>query len=109
MTLVAEFEMPAAKVPIRADQAVGFDIVLEPPNILVGSDGEAVRAPRHYGPERGSYGGRSAIWRAHSRAAAIVRKPDGVWPKFMNARRTCAGSFASALSSTGHNLVGNLL
>jgi putative transposase len=40
--------MPAAKVPIRADQAVGFDMVLEPPNFLVGSDGEAVRAPRHY-------------------------------------------------------------
>ena len=48
VTLVAEFEMPAAKVPIREDQAVGFDMVLESPNFLVGSDGEAVRAPRHY-------------------------------------------------------------
>ena len=40
--------MPAAKVPIREDQAVGFDMVLESPNFLVGSDGEAVRAPRYY-------------------------------------------------------------
>ena len=48
VTLVAEFEMPAAKVPIRADQAVGFDMVLESPNFLVASDGEAVLAPRHY-------------------------------------------------------------
>ena len=48
VTLVAEFEMPAAQVPIREDQAVGFDMVLEPPNFLVGSDGAAVRAPRHY-------------------------------------------------------------
>ena len=48
VTLVAEFAMPAAKVPIRQDQAVGFDMVLEPPNFLVGSDGGAVGAPRHY-------------------------------------------------------------
>ena len=48
VTLVAKFEIPAAKVPVREDQAVGFDMVLEPPNFLVGSDGEQVRAPRHY-------------------------------------------------------------
>jgi hypothetical protein len=48
VTLVAEFAMPAAKVSIRQEQAVGFDRVLEPPNFLVGSDGGAVRAPRHY-------------------------------------------------------------
>ena len=40
--------MAAAQVSIRQDQAVGFDMVLEPPNFLVGSDGGAVRAPRHY-------------------------------------------------------------
>src|SRR5215468_3944285 len=40
--------MPTAKVPIREDQAVGFDMVLEPPNFLVRSDGEEVRAPRYY-------------------------------------------------------------
>jgi hypothetical protein len=37
--------MPAAQVSIRQDQAVGFDMVLEPPNFLVRSDGGAVRAP----------------------------------------------------------------
>ena len=40
--------MPTAKPPIREDQAVGFDMVLEPPNFLVRSDGEEVRAPRYY-------------------------------------------------------------
>ena len=40
--------MPAAKVSIRQDQAVGFGMVPEPPNFLVGSDGGAVRARRHY-------------------------------------------------------------
>ena len=48
VTLVAEFAMPAAKVSIRPDQAVGFDMVLEPPHFLVGSDGGEVGAPRHY-------------------------------------------------------------
>ena len=48
VTLVAEFEIPAAKVLIREDQAVGFDMVLEPPNFLVRSDGHEVRAPRYY-------------------------------------------------------------
>jgi putative transposase len=48
VTVVVKFAMPAAKVPIREDQAVGYDLVLEPPNFLVRSDGEAVRAPRYY-------------------------------------------------------------
>jgi putative transposase len=96
VTLVAEFEMPAAKVPIREDQAVGFDMVLASPNFLVGSDGEACALPGTTGPGRGSYAGRSAIWRAHRRAAEIARKPDGVWPKFMSARRICARSFCTS-------------
>jgi putative transposase len=40
--------MPAAKLPIREDQAVGFDTVLEPPNFLVGSDSGEISAPRFY-------------------------------------------------------------
>ena len=48
VTVVVEFAMPTAKVPIREEQAVGYDLVLEPPNFLVRSDGEAVRAPRYY-------------------------------------------------------------
>ena len=48
VTLVAEFEMPAAKVPIREEKVVGLDAVLQPPNYLVGSDGSAVPAPRYY-------------------------------------------------------------
>jgi putative transposase len=48
VTVVVKFEMPSAKVPIREDQAVGFDMVLEPPNFLVRSDGQEVRAPRYY-------------------------------------------------------------
>jgi len=43
-----EFVMPAARAPMREEQAVGYDLVLEPPNFLVRSDGEAVRAPRYY-------------------------------------------------------------
>jgi putative transposase len=46
--VVVKFEMPAAKVPIREDQTVGFDMLLEPPNFRVRSDGEEVRAPRYY-------------------------------------------------------------
>ena len=48
VTLVAEFEIPAAKAPIRAERAIGFDAVLQPPNYLVGSDGSEVPAPRCY-------------------------------------------------------------
>jgi putative transposase len=48
VTLVVEFEMPTTKVPVREPEAVGFDMVLEPPNFLVGSDGGEVRAPRYY-------------------------------------------------------------
>ena len=48
VTLVAEFEMLAAKVSIREDQAVGFDRVLEPPNFLVDSQGGEIPAPRFY-------------------------------------------------------------
>ena len=47
VTVVVKFEMPAAKAPIREEQAVGYDLVLEP-NFLVRSDGEEVRAPRYY-------------------------------------------------------------
>src|SRR5499427_4849434 len=38
VTVVVEFAMPAAKAPIREEQAVGYDLVLEPPNFLVRSD-----------------------------------------------------------------------
>jgi putative transposase len=48
VTLVAEFEMPAAKVPIGEEKVVGLDAVLQPPNYLVGSDGSEVPAPRYY-------------------------------------------------------------
>jgi putative transposase len=48
VTLVAEFEMPAAKAPIREERAAGFDAVLQPPNYLVGSDGSEIPAPRYY-------------------------------------------------------------
>ena len=40
--LVVEFEMPTTKVPVREPEAVGFDMVLEPPNFLVDSDGGEV-------------------------------------------------------------------
>jgi putative transposase len=46
--LVVEFEMPTTKVPVRQREAVGFDMVLEPPNFLVDSDGGEVPAPRYY-------------------------------------------------------------
>ena len=42
VTVVVKFAMPAAKAPIREEQAVGYDMVLEPPNFLVRSDGEEV-------------------------------------------------------------------
>ena len=45
-TLVAEFEAPDAKVPMT--KAVGFDMVLHPPNLLIGSDGSEIPAPRFY-------------------------------------------------------------
>jgi len=48
VTLVAEFEIPAAKVPIGEEKVVGLDAVLQLPNDLVGSDGSEVLAPRHY-------------------------------------------------------------
>jgi putative transposase len=48
VTLVAEFEMPAAKVPIREEKVVELDAVLQPPNYLVASDGSAVPGPRCY-------------------------------------------------------------
>ena len=48
VTLVAEFEIPAAKVPIGEEKVVGLDAVLQPPNYLVGSDGSEVPAPRYY-------------------------------------------------------------
>jgi putative transposase len=50
VTLVAEFRMPAAKVPIGEEKVVGWDavLVLQPPNYLVGSDGSEVPAPRCY-------------------------------------------------------------
>ena len=50
--MVAEFEIPAAKAPIREDQLVGFDMVLEPPHFLVRSDGEEVARPAATGPGR---------------------------------------------------------
>jgi len=34
VTVVVKFAMPAAKAPIREEQAVGYDMVLEPPNFL---------------------------------------------------------------------------
>ena len=46
--LVVEFEMPTTKVPVRQREAVGFDMVLEPPNFLVDSEGGEVPAPRYY-------------------------------------------------------------
>jgi putative transposase len=48
VTLVVEFEIPTTKVPVREEEAVGFDMVLEPPNFLVDSRGGAVPAPRYY-------------------------------------------------------------
>jgi putative transposase len=48
VTLVAEFERPAAKVAIQEEKVVGLDAVLQPPNYLFGSDGSEVRAPRYY-------------------------------------------------------------
>jgi hypothetical protein len=48
------------------------------------------------GLRRGNCAGRSGVCRAPSRAAAIARKPDGAWPKFMSARQTCARSFCTS-------------
>ena len=95
VTLVAEFAMPAAKVPIRQDQAVGFDMVLEPPNFLVGSDGGAVGAPRHYRARERKLR-RAQRHLSPGRAAAIARKPAGAWPKFRSAPPTCGRSFCTS-------------
>ena len=51
VTLVVEFDMPESKVPVREDQTVGFDMVLQPPNFLTGFDGTSapeISAPRFY-------------------------------------------------------------
>jgi len=51
VTLVVEFDIPDAKVPVEQDQTVGFDMVLQPPNFLAGFDGSSapeVPAPRFY-------------------------------------------------------------
>ncbi|HXW92202.1 MAG TPA: RNA-guided endonuclease TnpB family protein, partial [Terriglobales bacterium] len=48
VTLVVEFALPESKVAVREEEAIGFDLVLAPPNFLVGSDGSEVRAPRYY-------------------------------------------------------------
>jgi putative transposase len=48
VTLVAEFEMPAAKVPNGEEKVAGLDAVLQPPDYLVGSDGSAVPGRRYY-------------------------------------------------------------
>ena len=48
VTLVTEFEMPDAKVPVVEDQTVGFDLVLQPPNFLVSSEGTEIPAPRYF-------------------------------------------------------------
>ena len=93
---MVEFEMPAAKVPIGEDQAVGFDMVLEPPNFLVRSDGEEVHAPRYYrARERKLRRPQRRVSRAQkgSRNRAKARRRVA---KSMNARRTCAMSFCTS-------------
>jgi hypothetical protein len=77
VTLVVEFQMPTTKVPVREPEAVGFDMVLEPPNFLVGSDGGEVRAPRYYRPGKGNCDGRSSSCRGQNGTAAITPKPGG--------------------------------
>src|SRR5215468_9420617 len=96
VTVVVKFEMPAAKAPIREDQTVGFDMVLEPPNFLVRSDGKRCALPATTGRGRGNSAARSGICPASKRAVATAPKPDGEWPKSINARRTCAGSFCTS-------------
>ena len=46
--LLVEFEVPTTKAPVREEEAVGFDIVLQPPNFLVDSEGGEIPAPRFY-------------------------------------------------------------
>jgi putative transposase len=48
VTLVVEFEMSDAKVRVSEDQTIGYDMVLQPPNLLVGSDGSEIPAPRYF-------------------------------------------------------------
>ena len=48
VTLGVEFEIPDAKVPVRQDRAIGYDMVLQPPSFLVGSDGSEIPAPRYF-------------------------------------------------------------
>ena len=109
VTVVVEFAMPAAKAPIREEQAVGYDLVLKPPNFLVRSDGEAVRAPRYY----------RARERKQRRAAASVPQTKGQ-PQPRQSPTACGqnsgthgqpapGVFAPAVSSDCHNVVGHLL
>ena len=44
--LVVEFEVPTTKAPVREEEAAGFDMVLQPPNFLVDSEGGEIPAPR---------------------------------------------------------------
>jgi len=46
--LVSEFDMPDAKVPVEEDKTIGYDMVLEPPNFLAGSEGSEIPAPRYF-------------------------------------------------------------
>ena len=46
--LVVEFEVPTTKAPVRQEEAAGFDMVLQPPNFLVDSEGGEIPAPRFY-------------------------------------------------------------
>ena len=44
--LVVEFEVPTTKAPVREEEAAGFDMVLQPPNFLMDSEGGEIAAPR---------------------------------------------------------------
>ena len=68
--------MPTTKVPVREPEAVGFDMVLEPPNFLVGSDGGEVPAPRYYrARERKLRRAQKHLSRKQDAIAAIAAKP----------------------------------
>jgi hypothetical protein len=101
--------MPAAKVSIREDQAVGFDMMLEPPNFLVGSDGGEVRAPRHYrARERKLRPGPAA---SVARQAGQPESRESPTARGQNSgahREPAAGVFAPVFLSRCHNVVGKL-
>jgi putative transposase len=111
VTLVAEFEMLAAKVPIREEKVVGLDAVLQPPNYLVGSDGSEIPAPRYYRRmerklRRAHRHLSRCQKRSHNRSQARLRVAR-VHERVANLRkRICASVVAQAGTTVGRSMRG---